>query len=92
MAYIKIDSEGRITAASKSFHCGEGEIEVTIPEEIGLESIHEYRYENSEFIYDPKQQEATEQEVSTQELLLEVAADHEYRLCLMELGVSEDDL
>ena len=26
------------------------------------------------------------------ELLLETAADHEYRLCLMELGVSEDDL
>lgn len=25
-------------------------------------------------------------------LLLETAADHEYRLCLMELGVSEDDL
>lgn len=26
------------------------------------------------------------------ELLLEMAADHEYRICLMELGVSEDDL
>lgn len=32
------------------------------------------------------------QEQDTQELLLEMAADHEYRLCLMELGVSEDDL
>ena len=56
MAYIKIDSEGRITAASKSFHCGEGEIEVTIPEEIGLEIIHEYRYVNGEFIHAPKPQ------------------------------------
>lgn len=26
------------------------------------------------------------------ELLLETAADHEYRICLMELGVSENDL
>ena len=92
MGYIKTDSDGRIIAASATHHCGDGEIEVTIPDEIGLESIHEYRYENGEFIHDPKQQEATEQEVSTEELLLEVAADHEYRLCLMELGVSENDL
>lgn len=31
-------------------------------------------------------------EPTTEELLLETAADHEYRLCLMELGVTEDDL
>lgn len=31
-------------------------------------------------------------EPTTEELLLETAADHEYRICLMELGVSEDDL
>ena len=31
-------------------------------------------------------------EMTDVELLLATAADHEYRLCLMELGVSEDDL
>lgn len=31
-------------------------------------------------------------EPTTEELLLETAADHEYRICLMELGVTEDDL
>lgn len=31
-------------------------------------------------------------EQTTEELLLETAADHEYRICLMELGVSKDDL
>ena len=31
-------------------------------------------------------------EPTTEELLLETAADHEYRICLMELGVSEEDL
>lgn len=36
--------------------------------------------------------EAKKNEPTTEELLLETAADHEYRLCLMELGVSEDDL
>lgn len=31
-------------------------------------------------------------EMTDVELLLATAADHEYRLCLMEMGVSEDDL
>lgn len=31
-------------------------------------------------------------EPKTEELLLETAGDHEYRICLMELGVTEDDL
>lgn len=31
-------------------------------------------------------------EPSTDDLLLEMAADHEYRLCLIELGVNENDL
>jgi hypothetical protein len=31
-------------------------------------------------------------EQDTEELLLEMAADHEYRLCLIELGVNEYDL
>lgn len=29
---------------------------------------------------------------TNEELLLEIAADHEYRICLIELGVTEDDL
>lgn len=33
-----------------------------------------------------------EQEANTEELLLEMAADHEYRLCLIELGVTDYDL
>ncbi len=31
-------------------------------------------------------------EQTTEELLLETAGDHEYRLCLLELGVTENDL
>lgn len=31
-------------------------------------------------------------EQPVEELLLEMAADHEYRLCLIELGVTENDL
>ena len=53
MAYIKIDTTGRITAASNEFHCGDGEIEVVIPAEIELKNIHEYKYINDEFVHDP---------------------------------------
>lgn len=54
MAYIKIDVTNRITAASYDFHCGEGEIEVDIPSEVSFSDIHDYRYENGDFIHDPR--------------------------------------
>ena len=53
MAYIKTDSDGRITAASHTCHCGDGEIEVVIPDAIGMENIHESRYADGEFVHDP---------------------------------------
>lgn len=53
MGYIKIADDGRVTAASGTHHCGDGEIEVKIPEWIDIECIHEYRYVGGEFIYDP---------------------------------------
>ena len=33
-----------------------------------------------------------EPEPTTEELLLETAADHEYRICLMELGIDESEV
>lgn len=72
MAYIKIDSEGRITAASKTHHCGDDEIGVTIPEEIGIESIHEYRYESGEFIHDPKVVEIIKSQPTQEERIRDI--------------------
>ena len=53
MAFINIDDTNRIVAASYDFHCGDNEIEVTIPEEIELVKIHEYKYINNKFVHDP---------------------------------------
>ena len=53
MAFIKIDDNNRITAASYDYHCGDGELEVTIPDEIFIENIHDYLYKDGEFIYEP---------------------------------------
>ena len=53
MAYIKIDGTNRITAASHNFHCGDGELVVAIPDDISIEEMHNYKFENNEFVYDP---------------------------------------
>ena len=55
-------------------------------EEIPIRIYHPYTPEEL-----AKMEEQRSEPTDT-ELLLETAADHEYRLCLMELGVSEDDL
>ena len=54
--------------------------------------ITEYRYVDGEYIHDPLPTVEVEPVQSTEELLLEMAADHEYRLCLIELGVTDYDL
>lgn len=45
----------------------------------------------AEEIAEDEQSESVHEE-PTEDLLLEMAADHEYRLCLLELGVTDDDL
>lgn len=53
MAYIRIDENYRVTAASLNFYCGE-EIEVQLPKELSkLSDIHDYKYINGQFVYDP---------------------------------------
>lgn len=54
--------------------------------------LSQYRYVDGAFVLDPLQQPEEPEEQPTEELLLELAADHEYRICLIELGVNEDDL
>ncbi len=59
----------------------------------GFDWAHIDRYsldENNRLIDNGWEEPPREQ--TTEELLLETAGDHEYRLCLLELGVNEDDL
>lgn len=83
MAYIKIDSENRITAASYDFHCGEDEIEVDIPEEISLHDIHNYLYVEGEFVHSPLPE--PEEPVTNEERIAELEAALEMLLS----GVTE---
>lgn len=53
----------------------------------------DYRYVDGKYIYDPIPE--TEQEPAegmTMDDMMEIAADHEYRLCMIELGVTEEEI
>lgn len=47
-------------------------------------SAYDYRYVNGEWIFDPLKKEPTEEEDMASLLI-----DHEYRLTLLELGITE---
>lgn len=89
MAYIKIDETNRIISASYDFHCGTDEIEVNIPEDISLGKIHEYKYENGDFVYDPMPEpEPDLPETSLEEQVAAIKADVASLTAAIEKGLS----
>lgn len=91
MYALNLADDGRILSAAIVLPKGKYDgmpIVDTLPDG----NLYEYRYADGEIIHDPLPAVEAETEQPTEELLLEMAADHEYRLCLIELGVSEDDL
>ena len=82
---LNLAEDGRILSATfEQFVADRNAVVDTLPEG----DISEYRYIDGEFVHDPlPAPEAAEQEPTTEEVLLEIAADHEARICMMELGV-----
>lgn len=83
---LNLAEDGRILSATFERFSAQGNVIVdTLPEG----DISEYRYIDGEFVHEPlPAPEAAEQEPTTEEVLLEIAADHEARLCEIELGVN----
>lgn len=82
---LNLSEDGRILSATFEQFAAKGNVIVdALPEG----DISEYRYENGEFVHDPLPVEPVESEPTTEEVLLEIAADHEARLCEIELGVN----
>ena len=70
MACIMIDDTNRITAASETHHCGDEEIVVDIPEEAWEKGIHNHKYVDGEFVFDPlPEPEQPEAEATTDDVL-----------------------
>lgn len=71
-------------------------IPMELPDDFDFEHIGRYSIDESNNLIDngledPSKDEQPK-EPTNEDLLLETAGDHEYRLCLLELGVTEDDL
>lgn len=62
-----------------------------LPADFDWAHISRYSLDENNALIDNGWEEAP-REQTTEELLLEMAGDHEYRLCLLELGVNENDL
>lgn len=86
---LTLDEDGRIVSAVPQRYAQEGAV---IVDKLPDGDVTEYRYVGGEYIHDPLPTVEVEPVQSTEELLLEMAADHEYRLCLIELGVTDYDL
>ena len=60
------------------------------PDAVPVDNISKFVYEDGDYepimIYRPYEDGAATETPSTEETLLELAADHEYRLCMLELG------
>lgn len=57
---------------------------------IGVSDFSQFVFEGGDWEIQPEPE--PEPEATTEELLLGLAADHEYRISLQEMGLSESDL
>ena len=81
---LSLDETNRITSYTFEQYADNKAIIVeTLPDGAPTD----YRYENGEFIHDPLPKPAAEPTV--EEDALSMIVDHEYRLTLLELGVTE---
>ena len=71
-----------LSATFERFASGNYVIVNTLPDG----NISDYRYENGEFVYDPLPVEDVDETPSAEDTTLELLADHEYRLCMLELN------
>lgn len=87
MFALNLSEDGRILSATLPEYAPESQPRVeTLPEG----DISDYRYVNGEFVYDPlPKSEDTDSTPTLQEDTDSMLVDHEYRLTLLELGLTE---
>ena len=85
---LNLGESGRILSVC---NCLEGQKYENIVDSFPDGDVSEYRYENGEFIHDPLPQPPEPQpaEPTAEEDALSMIVDHEYRLTMLELGLTE---
>lgn len=86
MYALNLGADGRVLSATEPQYAPEGAALVAgLPEG----DLADYRMEAGALVYDPLPVSDEPTDDDAEALLLETAGDHEYRLCLIELGVSD---
>ena len=81
---LNLSDDGRILSATFEKYNPEGILVETLPDG----NIVDYLYVNGEYVYSPlPEPEEPEHEPTEAEITLDLLADHEYRLCMIELGM-----
>ncbi len=92
--YLLLDERKRIVASSEdcAFRPGPGQtaLAMNMPEGWDAERLNDWRVADGELVHDPLPE--TEPLPNRLDDLTAVTVDHEYRLILMEMGVTENDL
>lgn len=84
---LNLGENGRIMSVCV---CLEGQKYENVVDSFPDGDVTNYRYIDGEFIHDPEPKpEPTAQEPTVEEDTLYMIVDHEYRLTLLELGVTE---
>lgn len=85
MYALLLDTDGRILSIMDERYKTESTPVIEdYPQEVKDGDPYHYRYVDGEWIFDPLRREPTEEED-----LASLLIDHEYRLTLLELGVTE---
>lgn len=84
---LNLDTDGRILSVCECI--GGMEYNIVV-ESFPDGDVSDYRYKNGEFIHDPlPKPEPTAQEPTAEEDTLSMLVDHEERIIMMELGLTE---
>lgn len=81
---LNLDTDGRILSVGE---CIEGIEYNVVVEAFPDGNVGDYKYINGEYVHDPLPKPAAEP--TAEEDALSMIVDHEYRLTLLELGVTE---
>jgi hypothetical protein len=82
---LNLDADGRILSATyEAYATASMSLVETLPDN----DIADYKYINNEYVYDPLPEPGAA-EPSAEEDALSMIVDHEYRLTILELGVTE---
>ncbi len=84
---LNLDEDGRILSATYETYAIAG---MPLVETLPDGDITDYKYINSEYVYDPEPKpEPASQEPTAETEALEMVVDHECRIALLEAGVTE---